>query len=206
MSFIEIDGLVQTLPHGRIAEVLPIVATRWHLRLPRRALRVSLLLMVQLLLLLQEVPLPHFHLLLLQVLQVHVLFLLGELGPDALLLLLGLRSRIGAILLRDRLLLLVLHCHLLHLLLHYEVLLLLLQEHELLVLGHAFQLARGDLGVHHELFVPVLEGVALKDLLLLGREAVHHFALVVHEDDVGVGGAACVVSVEHVLVVLRVHV
>ena len=97
----------------------------------------------------------------------HLLLLCRELGPSSLLLQ-SLWSRVAAVLLGDGLLLLALHSHLLHLLLHDEVLLLLLEKHQLFVLAHAFKLVGRDFGVHHELFVAMLEGVALQNLLLLG--------------------------------------
>lgn len=164
--------------------------------------------MIQLLLLLQQVPLPHLQLLLLQVLQVHLLLLLGQLCPSPLLLLLGLGSRIRPVLLRQGLLLLALHCHLLHLLLHDEVLLLLLEEHQLLMLGHTVQLARRDFRIEHELLVPVLKGVPLEDLLLLRREAVHDFTTrVMNKRDSGVSRVtSSMVVVKDVLLVLGVDV
>ena len=130
------DGLVQTLSDGWIADVLSTGGSQ-RFSLPHGALRVPLLRVTHLLLLLHEVPLPHFHLLLLQVLQVHLLLLRAEVGPRSLLLH-GLWPGVASVLLCQGLLLLALHGHLLHLLLHDEVLLLLLQEHQLLVLGHAF--------------------------------------------------------------------
>lgn len=75
MTIIEIDSLVQTVPYLRICQSLS-VSTRWHFRLTRGALRISLLQIVELLLLLEEVTLPHLHLLLLEVLEVQLLFLL----------------------------------------------------------------------------------------------------------------------------------
>lgn len=90
----------------------------------------------------------------------HLLFLLGEFSPGSLLLQ-GLGSGIGSVLLRQRLLLFALHGHLLHLLFHDQVLLLLLEEHELLMLSHSFQLVGSHFGIKHELLVTVLEGVAL---------------------------------------------
>ena len=117
---------MQALSYGRVSIVLAtaIAQAFW---LPQGALRVPFLSMAKLLLLLQEIPLPHFHLLLFEVLQVHMLLLLREFSPRSLLLQQGLRPRISSILLCYSLLLLALHRHLLHLLLHYQVLLLLLQ-------------------------------------------------------------------------------
>jgi len=47
------------------------------------------------------------------------------------------------------------------------------------MLSHALKLARRHLLVHHELLVAELKSISLQYLLLLRRQSVHHFVLVV---------------------------
>ena len=147
LRLVQINGLMQALPHLWICVALPLALIVEDLRLPQRTLGISFRLAIELLLLLQEIPLTHLILLLLQVLQMHLLLLLSQVCPcsltgNLLASMMGLLMA-GAVLSGGHrsLLLLALHCHLLHLLFHHEIFLLLFQDHQLLVLRHSFELS-----------------------------------------------------------------
>ena len=135
LRLVQINGLVQALPHLWIRVALPLALTVEYLWLPQRTLGISLRLGLELLLLLQEIPLAHLVLLLLQILQMHLLLLLRQVRPCSLagnLLASMMRLLMAGAVLSGGcrgLLLLALHGHLLHLLFHYEIFLLLFQDH-----------------------------------------------------------------------------
>ena len=173
--------------------------------------------MAELLLLLQNVwSLSHLILLLLKLLEVHLLFLLAQITPCSLLLLRHSSqpwalSILARILLFQSIFLHVLHSHLLHLLLHDKVFLVLFQKHQMLVLIFIL-LIGSDFGIQNVLLVSLLKGVALHDLLLFGRETIHHMGwgfgtsvVVEHNSWIRVAWLG-VVLIKNVLMMLLVHV